>query len=85
MRITILGFPNLYIGIDKVNAIWGILLFFTGEKQMTYEKVDMRVLARAGARVLTQDEIAKVTGAGNLPTSHLSRDASGRPADITQD
>jgi len=80
-----LGFPNLYIGIDKVNAIWGILLFFTGEKQMTYEKVDMRVLARAGARVLTHEEIAKVTGAGDLQTSHLSRDASGRPADITQD
>jgi len=52
---------------------------------MTYEKIDMRVLARAGARVLTHEEIAKVTGAGDLPTSHLSRDASGRPADITQD
>jgi hypothetical protein len=52
---------------------------------MTDQKVDMRVLARAGARVLTQVEIAKVSGAGHLPTSHLSRDASGRPADITQD
>jgi hypothetical protein len=46
----------------------------------------MRVLGRAGARVLTQDEIEKVTGGDeSLPTSHLSRDASGRPMDITQD
>jgi hypothetical protein len=52
---------------------------------MSYQKVDMRVLARVGARVLTQEEVAKVTGAGNLPTAHLSRDASGRPLDITQD
>ena len=52
---------------------------------MTDQKVDMRVLARAGARVLTQEEIAKVTGAGDRPTAHVSRDALGRPADITQD
>lgn len=47
----------------------------------------MRVLCRMGARILTQEEIAKVTGGdeGHLPTSHLSRDASGRPMDITQD
>lgn len=54
---------------------------------MSYQKDDMRVLGRAGARVITQEEIAKVTGGddGHLPTSHLSRDATGRPVDITQD
>jgi hypothetical protein len=54
---------------------------------MSYQKVDMRVLGRTGARIITQEELARVTGGdeGHLPTSHLSRDASGRPMDITQD
>jgi bacteriocin-like protein len=54
---------------------------------MAYEKLDTRVLGRVGARVITEEEMAKVTGGGelHLPTSHLSRDASGRPLDITQD
>ncbi len=54
---------------------------------MSYQKFDTRVLARAGARILTQDEIANVTGGDecHLPTSRLSRDASGRPVDMTQD
>jgi|GEM_PF-2033633 hypothetical protein len=48
---------------------------------------NLRVLGRTGARVMTPEEVAKVTGGdeGHLPTSHLSRDASGRPIDITQD
>jgi hypothetical protein len=54
---------------------------------MSYQKNDTRVLGRAGARVITEEEIAKVTGGDDLhlPTSTLSRDASGRPRDITQD
>jgi hypothetical protein len=53
---------------------------------MSYQKIDMRVLGRAGARIITQEEIARVTGAeGHLPTRTLSRDASGRPIDMTQD
>lgn len=54
---------------------------------MSGKKVDTRVLARVGARTLTQEEIAKVTGGdeGHLPTSHVSRDATGRPLDITLD
>jgi hypothetical protein len=54
---------------------------------MSYQKDDMRVLCRAGARILTHDEVARVTGGGegHLLTSHLSLDASGRPMDITQD
>ena len=62
-------------------------LFLERRKQMSYQKIDMRVLGRAGARIITQEELARVTGGGegHLPTSHLSLDASGRPMDITQD
>ncbi|HEY7405012.1 MAG TPA: hypothetical protein VIB39_15915 [Candidatus Angelobacter sp.] len=54
---------------------------------MSNQNIETRVLARAGARVLTYEEIAKVTGGEDchLPTSHVSRDASGRPLDITTD
>jgi hypothetical protein len=54
---------------------------------MSDQKIDTRVLGRAGARVITEEEMRKVTGGdeGHLPTSTLSRDASGRPVDITQD
>ncbi len=54
---------------------------------MSHQKVDTRVLGRMGARVLTQEEVASVTGGEDchLPTSHVSRDASGRPLDITAD
>ena len=49
---------------------------------------DLRVLARAGARVLTSEEMAQVTGGESnvgRPTSTFSRDATGRPVDVTQD
>jgi hypothetical protein len=59
--------------------------FLKGEKQMSHEKTDMRVLGRVGSRIITQEEINKVTGGEGLPTSHLSRDPSGRPIDITND
>ena len=55
---------------------------------MSDEKIEMRVLNRAGARIITQEEIAKITGGqdgGHLPTSSISRDHTGRPVDITQD
>ena len=53
---------------------------------MSEQKIDTRVLARAGARIITEEEIARVTGRGEgRPTSTLSRDATGRPVDITQD
>lgn len=55
---------------------------------MSDEMIEMRVLSRAGARIITQEEIAKITGGqdgGHLPTSNVSRDHTGRPVDITQD
>jgi bacteriocin-like protein len=54
---------------------------------MAYQKNEMRVLSRTGARTISQEELAKVTGGdeGHLPTKILSRDASGRPVDMTQD
>lgn len=53
---------------------------------MSYQRADMRVLGRKGARIITEEEVARVTGSGEgRPTSHLSLDASGRPMDITQD
>lgn len=53
---------------------------------MSYEKLDARVLGRAGARIITPEDVAKVTGGQNpRPTSSISRDALGRPMDITQD
>jgi hypothetical protein len=53
---------------------------------MPEQKIDSRVLARAGARTITEEEIARVSGGGDgRPTSTLSRDATGRPVDITQD
>ena len=46
-----------------------------------------RVLGRRGSREMTPEEVARVVGGdeNRLPTSTLSRDASGRPIDITQD
>lgn len=52
---------------------------------MSCQKDDMRVLARSGARMLTQEEIAKVSGGQDRPTGTLSRDPKGNPVDITQD
>jgi hypothetical protein len=48
---------------------------------------NLRVLGREGAREITPEETAKVAGGdeNHLPTSTLSRDATGRPIDITQD
>jgi hypothetical protein len=46
----------------------------------------LRVLGRMGAREMSQEEVERVTGGeAPRPTSTLSRDASGRPVDITQD
>jgi hypothetical protein len=53
---------------------------------MSYEKLDARVLGRAGARIMTPEDVAKVTGGeSNRPTSTISRDPLGRPRDTTQD
>lgn len=54
---------------------------------MPYQKDDMRVLARTSARIVTQEEIVKVTGGEtcHLPTSTISRGPNGQPRDITQD
>lgn len=54
---------------------------------MSKQENGVRVLSRAGARIITQEELARVSGGdeGHLPTSTLSRDATGRPIDITQD
>lgn len=54
---------------------------------MSNEKIEIRVLNRAGARIITQEEIAKITGGqdGPRPTGTISRDHTGKPVDITQD
>jgi hypothetical protein len=80
LLIAILAFP-------KPAHFDAYCLRFERRKPMSHQKVDTRVLARTGARVLTQEEIANVTGGegDHLPTSHVSRDASGRPLDITND
>ncbi|HZS26950.1 MAG TPA: hypothetical protein VFB76_06945 [Candidatus Angelobacter sp.] len=52
---------------------------------MSDQKNDMRVLARTSARIVTQEEIARVIGGQGRPTGTLSRDPKGNPVDITQD
>ena len=54
---------------------------------MSNQKNDMRVLARTSARIVTQEEIEKVTGGEecHLPTKTISRGPNGFPLDITQD
>jgi Ni2+-binding GTPase involved in maturation of urease and hydrogenase len=54
---------------------------------MSDQKDDRRVIARTSARIVTQEEIAKVTGGEecHLPTSIISRGPNGLPRDITQD
>jgi hypothetical protein len=49
------------------------------------DKSLLRVLGRTGAREMSLEETQRVTGGEVLHTSTLSRDAMGRPVDITQD
>jgi hypothetical protein len=59
---------------------------FKGETKMTDLRQNQRVLGRAGARELSQDELSLIYGSdGGRPTSTLSRDPNGIPRDITQD
>jgi hypothetical protein len=78
---------NLHARLQKWFRLGHTVCSLKGERKMPEQKLDTRVLGRAGARVMTEEEVAKVTGSDgcHLPTSHLSRDASGRPLDITQD
>jgi hypothetical protein len=56
-----------------------------GKSIMSNNKNSLRVLGRTGAREMSLEETGRVTGGQALHTSTLSRDAMGRPVDITQD
>ena len=78
---------NLQLVMTKFSCHNHVVRMLKGEHKMSKQENGVRVLSRAGARIITQEELARVSGGdeGHLPTSTLSRDATGRPIDITQD